>query len=41
MLTIEIATVLILIVVNGLLALSELAVVSSRPGRLKVLVQQG
>ncbi len=41
MLIIEIATVLILIVVNGLLALSELAVVSSRPGRLKVLVQQG
>src|SRR6201988_3360966 len=41
MLIIEIGTVLILIVVNGLLALSELAVVSSRPGRLKVLVQQG
>ncbi|HET7681620.1 MAG TPA: hemolysin family protein [Xanthobacteraceae bacterium] len=41
MLFIEIATVLILIVVNGLLALSELAVVSARPGRLKVMVQQG
>ena len=27
--------------INGLLALSELAVVSARPGRLKVLVQQG
>lgn len=41
MLIVEIATVLILIVINGLLALSELAVVSSRPGRLQVLVQQG
>ena len=41
MFIVEIATVLILIVVNGLLALSELAVVSSRPGRLKVLVEQG
>jgi putative hemolysin len=41
MLIIEIAIVLILIVINGLLALSELAVVSSRPGRLKVLIQQG
>ena len=40
MLIVEISTVLILIVVNGLLALSELAVVSARPGRLKVLVQQ-
>ena len=33
MLFFEIATVLILIVINGLLALSELAVVSARPGR--------
>ena len=41
MLFFEIATVLILIVINGLLALSELAVVSARPGRLKVLMQQG
>jgi putative hemolysin len=41
MLIIEISTVLILIVVNALLALSELSVVSSRPGRLKVLMQQG
>jgi putative hemolysin len=41
MLAIEIATVVVLIVVNGLLALSELAVVSARPGRLKVMVQQG
>jgi putative hemolysin len=40
MLFFEIATVLILIVINGLLALSELAVVSARPGRLKVLMQQ-
>lgn len=41
MLFIEIATVFALIVLNGLLALSELAVVSSRPGRLKVLVKHG
>jgi putative hemolysin len=41
MLLFEIAIVVVLIVLNGLLALSELAVVSSRPGRLKVLVQQG
>ena len=41
MLFIEIATVLILIVINGLLALSELAVVSSRPGRLKVWCSRG
>ena len=41
MLIIEISIVFILVVLNGLLALSELAVVSSRPGRLKVLVQQG
>src|SRR3954470_22986440 len=41
MLIIEILTVLVLAVVNGLLALSELAIVSSRPGRLKIMVQQG
>ncbi len=41
MLIIEISTVVVLIVLNGLLALSELAVVSSRPGRLKILVQKG
>ena len=41
MLFIEISTVCVLIVLNGLLALSELAIVSSRPGRLKILVQKG
>ena len=38
MLTLEIALIAGLIVLNGLLALSELAVVSSRPARLKALV---
>jgi putative hemolysin len=37
---IEIAIVLLLTVINGLLAMSELAVVSSRPARLKVLIEQ-
>jgi putative hemolysin len=37
----EISIVIILIVINGLLAMSELAVVSSRPARLKVLQEQG
>jgi magnesium and cobalt exporter, CNNM family len=41
MLIIEIVIVLALIVVNALFALSELAVVSSRPGRLKLLVERG
>lgn len=41
MLFVEIAVVLVLIVINGLLAMSELAVVSSRPGRLKLLVERG
>ena len=34
MLTFEIAVVVVLICVNGLRAMSELAVVSSRPSRL-------
>ena len=38
---IEIAIVLILTVINGCLAMSELAVVSSRPARLKVLIDHG
>ncbi len=38
MLTLEICLVAVLIILNGLLALSELAVVSSRPARLKALV---
>lgn len=37
----EIATVLVLTLLNGVLAMSELAVVSSRPARLKVLADQG
>jgi len=38
---IEIAVVVVLIVLNGLLAMSELAVVSSRPARLQVMRDQG
>lgn len=38
---IEIAVVAVLIILNGLLAMSELAVVSSRPARLSVLRDQG
>ncbi len=41
LLFIEIAIVVILTLVNGLLAMSELAVVSSRPARLRVLIDQG
>lgn len=37
----EILIVLTLTVVNGLLAMSELAIVSARPNRLKVLQEQG
>jgi putative hemolysin len=37
----EIAIVVVLIILNGVLAMSELAVVSSRPARLKVLSDQG
>ncbi len=37
----EIAIVLVLTVINGLLAMSEMAVVSSRPARLKVLADHG
>ena len=37
----EIAIVIVLTAINGLLSMSELAVVSSRPARLKVLVDQG
>jgi putative hemolysin len=40
MLYFEIAVIVLLIVVNGLLAMSELAIVSSRPARLKVLIDQ-
>ena len=41
MLSLELGIVAILIVVNGLLAMSELAIVSSRPARLAGLVEKG
>ncbi|WPO40054.1 hemolysin family protein [Tardiphaga sp. 42S5] len=41
MLSLELGIVAILIVVNGLLAMSELAIVSSRPARLAALVEKG
>lgn len=40
MLSVEVAIVVVLIVVNGLLSMSELAIVSSRPARLAVLLQK-
>jgi putative hemolysin len=41
MLSIELAIVVVLVLVNGLLAMSELAIVSSRPARLRTLVDRG
>lgn len=41
MVYLEIAAVFLLIVINGLLAMSELAIVSSRPARLKMLADRG
>lgn len=41
MLYIQLAVILLLICINGLLAMSELAVVSSRPARLKGLADRG
>ena len=41
MLAVELLVLFVLILLNGLLALSELAVVSSRRSRLKTLVEQG
>ena len=41
MLYLELTIVTVLIVVNGLLAMSELAIVSSRPARLAGLVEKG
>jgi putative hemolysin len=38
---VEILIVVVLIIVNGLLAMSELAVVSARPARLRGLAEQG
>lgn len=40
MIYVEIGTVIILIIVNGLLAMSELAIVSARPARLKALIDR-
>ena len=37
----EIAVVAVLIVLNGLLAMSELAIVSARPARLKAMAERG
>ncbi|MCA1550583.1 HlyC/CorC family transporter [Bradyrhizobium sp. BRP19] len=41
MLSLELAIVVVLIVINGLLSMSELAVVSSRPARLSLLAAKG
>lgn len=41
MLSLELGIVTVLIVLNGLLAMSELAIVSSRPARLSALVEKG
>ncbi len=41
MLYIELGIVVALILINGLLSMSELAVVSSRPARLKIMVERG
>ena len=41
MLSIELAIVGLLIIVNGLLSMSELAIVSSRPARLAALAEKG
>ena len=40
MLSLELFIVVVLIVINGLLSMSELAIVSSRPARLEILVQK-
>lgn len=41
MLSLELLVILVLIVINGLLSMSELAVVSSRPARLSLLAAKG
>src|SRR5215472_7416876 len=41
MLSLEVVIIVVLIVINGLLSMSELAVVSSRPARLEILAQKG
>jgi putative hemolysin len=40
MLSLELSIIVVLIVINGLLSMSELAIVSSRPARLEILVQK-
>ncbi|WP_315701951.1 MULTISPECIES: hemolysin family protein [unclassified Bradyrhizobium] len=40
MLSVELAIVIVLIVINGLLSMSELAIVSSRPARLALLAEK-
>ena len=40
MASLEIIVVLLLVLLNGFLAMSELAIVSSRPARLEILVQK-
>ncbi len=40
MLPLEVAVIVVLIVLNGLLAMSELAIVSSRPARLRRMVER-
>ncbi len=40
MLTIAIVVVLLLVVLNGLFAMSELAIVSARPARLKTMIDR-
>jgi putative hemolysin len=41
MLSVELSIIVVLIVVNGLLSMSELAIVSSRPARLAMLAEKG
>ena len=41
MLSIELLIIVVLIVINGLLSMSELAIVSSRPARLALLAEKG
>jgi putative hemolysin len=41
MLALELGIVAVLIIINGLLSMSELAIVSSRPARLAALVEKG
>src|SRR5215207_5474250 len=40
MLAIELVIIVVLVVLNGLLAMSELAIVSSRPARLRRMVER-